>query len=156
WPPLCLWRAGARASPGAWARSNFHPPCSWELAAQAELLDEGAVALEVVLLQVIQEATALPDELEQPPPRVMVVLVGAQMLGQVVDPLRQHRDLHLRRAGVGIAAAVLRDDLLLCFLGQGQCPLLPVASRGSARGAKDVTRAGPGSRGRVAETGMGS
>src|SRR5207253_4138922 len=82
-----------------WARSNFHPPCSWELAAQAELLDEGAVALEVVLLQVVQKAAAPPDELEQPAPRVMVVLMDAQMLGQLVDPLRQHRDLHLRRAG---------------------------------------------------------
>jgi hypothetical protein len=52
-----------------------------ELAAQAELLDEGAVALEVVLLQVVQEAAAPPDELEQPAPRIVVVLVGAQMLG---------------------------------------------------------------------------
>src|SRR5215831_21016323 len=120
------------------ARSNFHPPCNWELAAQAELLDEGAVALEVVLLQVVQEAAAPPDELEQPAPRVMVVLVRAQMLGQLVDPLREHRDLHLRRAGVGLAAAVLRDDLLLCFLGQGHALSFSVASRGSARGAKET------------------
>src|SRR5204862_4839956 len=92
---------------------------SWELAAQAELLDEGAVALEVVLLQVVQEAAAPPDELEQPAPRVVVVLVGAQMLGQVVDPLREHRGLYLRRARVGRVLAVLPDDLLLRFLGQG-------------------------------------
>src|SRR5437764_7789441 len=121
-PPLCLWRAGARASPSAvlrWARSNFHPPDTWELAAQAELLDEGAVALEVVLLQVVQKAAAPPDELEQPAPRVMVVLVGAQVLGQLVDPLRQHRDLHLRRPRVGRIPAVLVDYLLLRFLGQG-------------------------------------
>src|SRR5262249_47635220 len=144
-----------------WIRSNFHPPCSWELAAQAELLDEGAVALEVVLLHVVQEATATTDELEQPAPRIVVVLVGAQMLRQLVDPLCEHRDLHLRRAGVGLAAAVLRDDLLLCFLGQGQNALsfLVADTRGSAHSAAsfaegDVARAGPGSRGRVAETGM--
>src|SRR5579884_102752 len=156
-PPLCLWRAGARARPPLLfgralaalppmlpaeclrARSNFHPPCSWELAAQAELLDEGAVALEVVLLQIVQEAAAPPDELEQPAPRVVVVLVRSQVLGQVVDPLGQHRDLYLRRAGVGLAAAVLRDDLLLCFLGQGHCPLLPFATSGSAHDAASPT-----------------
>src|SRR5205823_6438257 len=144
-PPLCLWRAGARASPMRWTRSNFHPPCCSELAAQAELLDEGSIALEVVLLQVIQEAAALAYELEQPTSRVVVVLVGAQMLGQVVDPLRQHRDLDLRRTGVGLVAAVLRDDLLLCFLGQGQCPLpscLPPEAPPAA--PRTLARAGPG------------
>src|ERR1022692_4198532 len=90
-----------------------------ELAAQAELLDQGAIALEVVLLQVVQEAAPPADELQQPSARVVVVPVRAQMLRQLVDALRQHRYLHLRRAGVGLAAAVLVDDLLLGFLGKG-------------------------------------
>src|SRR5579884_2336069 len=123
------------------------PPLTdgWELAAQAELLDEGAVALEVVLLQVVQEAAAAADELEQPTARVMVVPVDAQVLRQLVDPPCEQRDLHLRRAGVGRPAAVLRDDLLLGFLGQGHArSFLPVVSRGPARGAKERLRAGPG------------
>src|SRR5206468_11960921 len=49
--------------------------------------------------------------------------------------------------------------MISCFasLVRANAPLLPVVSRGSARGAKErVARAGPGSRGRVAESGMGS
>src|SRR5205085_10186538 len=84
-----------------------------ELAAQAELLDEGAVALEIVLLQVVEEAAAAADELEEPAARGVVVAVRPQMLGQLVDALGEHCDLHLRRAGVGLAAAVLLNQFLL-------------------------------------------
>src|SRR4051812_35784038 len=85
------------------------------LAAQAELADERAVALEVLLLQVVQEAAALADEHEQPTTGVVVVLVLAEVLGEVVDPPRQQRDLHLGGAGVVLALAKAGDDLLLLF-----------------------------------------
>src|SRR5690349_13944976 len=87
----------------------------WEhvLAAQAELLDESAIALEIRLLQVPEEPATPADELEQPAARVVVLRMGAEVLGQVVDALRQHRHLHLGRAGVLPVPAVLRDQLLL-------------------------------------------
>src|SRR5712671_3818975 len=86
----------------------------------------------------------------------MVVLVGAQMLGQLVDALRQHRDLHLRRAGVGLPAPVLRDDLQFCFLGQGHALSFLSPPEAPPAAPRNVARAGPGSRGRVAESGMAS
>src|SRR5258708_30407473 len=46
----------------------------------------------------------------------MVLLVGAEMLRQLVDPPRQHRDLHPGRAGVRRVRAELADQLLLGFL----------------------------------------
>jgi len=49
---------------------------------------------------------------------VVVVLVLAQVLGQVVDPPREQGDLHLGGAGVGFRLAELLDDLLLVFSGQ--------------------------------------
>ena len=117
-----------------------------ELTAQAELLDEGAIALKIFLLQVVQEAATSSDELEEPAPGRVVLLVRAEMLSQLVDALREHRDLHL---GVPVSAA-LRPCFVMssCFasLVRAICPLLSFASRGSARAAKDVTRAGPGSR----------
>src|SRR6185312_2517014 len=127
-------------------RRSLKPPPSvnGELAAQAELLDEGAVALEIVLLQVVQKATATADELQQPATRVVVVAVRAQMLGQLVDPPGEHRDLHLRRAGVGLAAAVLRDQFLLGFLREGHEPPRFVVSRASARRARKRSAAGRG------------
>jgi hypothetical protein len=41
------------------------------------------------------------------------------VLGQLVDARREQRDLHLGRAGVGLALAVLADDLLFGFLAEG-------------------------------------
>jgi len=38
----------------------------------------------------------LPNQLQQAPPRMFVVLVVFQMLNELIDPGRQQRDLHLR------------------------------------------------------------
>src|SRR6266540_830341 len=106
---------------------------------QAELLNEGAIALEVALLQVLQEPPAAADELEQAAARVVVLRVRPQVLGQLVDASRQQRDLHFRRAGVALGVTVLADDLQLRFLGQSQFFLLlqrlrnPSPPRGSSR-----------------------
>jgi hypothetical protein len=75
---------------------------------------------EIALLQVLQQPATAADELQQAAARVVVFRVAAQVLRQLVDAGREQRDLHLRRAGVAIAAAVLADDLLLRFLGEGQ------------------------------------
>src|SRR3954447_11861410 len=50
------------------------------LAAQAELLDEGPIALEILALKVVQEAAAAADELQQSTTRIVVVLVTPRVL----------------------------------------------------------------------------
>ena len=60
-----------------------------------KLLDENAVTLEVLLLQVVEQTPALTDELHESLPRVMVLGVGLEMLGQVADALAQDCHLHL-------------------------------------------------------------
>src|ERR1041384_7296253 len=48
--------------------------------------------------------TAPPaHEREQPAPRIVVLRVRPQVLGQLVDALCEQRDLHCRRARVGLA-----------------------------------------------------
>src|SRR5439155_2686846 len=44
--------------------------------------------------------------------------VGAQVLGELVDPLGQQRNLDLGRAGVAVGPAEPADQLLLLLLGQ--------------------------------------
>src|SRR5438094_852561 len=44
---------------------------------------------------------------------VVVVLVRAQVLGEVLNALGEHRDLHLRRTGVALGGRVVLHDLLL-------------------------------------------
>src|SRR5581483_12436441 len=102
----------------AGARSNFHSPVARGLSPQAELLDQGAIALQIRPLQVVEQPAAAADELEQPAPRIVVLRVRAQVLRELVDPGREEGDLHLRGAGVAPVPAVLADDLLLRFLGQ--------------------------------------
>src|SRR4029078_4455794 len=122
------------------------------LAAQAELLDEGAIALEILALQVVQEAAAPSDELEQATTRVVVVLVRPEVLGQLVDALGQHRDLDLGRARVRLVLAELPDMLQLLFLGEGHLsPLFDVSPRVSARREGRTRAAGAGSASRVAD-----
>ena len=69
------------------------------LPTETELRDERSVPLDVVALQVVQEATTATDEHEQPTARVVVLLVDLQVLREVVDALREDRHLHLGQIG---------------------------------------------------------
>ena len=49
---------------------------------------------------------------------MVVLAMLAQVIRDVVDPLRQNRDLHFRRARVAIVALVLLQDLFFFYLFQ--------------------------------------
>ena len=83
------------------------------LVTEPELLDERAIRRQLAALEVLKEPATRPDHFEQPPPTVMVLGVGAEMVGELVDPLREERDLDLGRAGVPFVPAVLDDHGLL-------------------------------------------
>ena len=50
------------------------------LLAQTQLSDQGAVTIDVLLLQIGQQVTAAADHLEQSATAVVIVLVGLEML----------------------------------------------------------------------------
>ena len=104
----------------AGAPSNFHrrPPAGLALATQAEFSDQLPITLQIPLLKVVEEAASLADQLEQSAAGVMVFLVRPEVLGQLLDPPREKRDLDLGRPGIRAVAAVRADDLLLRFLRQ--------------------------------------
>src|SRR5258706_4841364 len=83
------------------------------LAAESEPSDDDSIARVVLLQQVCEKATALADELEEAASRMIVLREGAEMLREALDPLRQERDLNLRRPGIAVSHGVLGDDLLL-------------------------------------------
>src|SRR2546423_3333826 len=80
---------------------------------QTESPDDFLVSLRAPAVQVGEQPSALSDHAEQPAPAGVVVAGGAQMFGEVVDPLGQERDLDLRRAGVLVVTTVRPDHLLL-------------------------------------------
>ena len=89
------------------------------LLSQAELANDRAVTLDVVLLQVVQKTSSLTDHLLQTAAAVEVLLVDFQVLGQVSDAVGQNSNLYLRRTCVAFVGSVLLDDVCLEFLLHG-------------------------------------
>jgi len=106
------------------APSNFHRllPASLDLAAESEFLDQASVALQVALLQVVEQPPTASDQLEQSAAGVMILPMRAEVLGQLVDSTRQKSDLDLGRARVRIASAVPGDNFCFGFFGESHSP----------------------------------
>src|SRR5262249_23241175 len=82
----------------------FRPPTSWRSggsrplrsdetsAADTQFVDDHAVALGILPLEVLQQAATLADQLQQAAARMVIFLVQLEVIGQAVDPFRQDRD----------------------------------------------------------------
>jgi hypothetical protein len=60
---------------------------------EPELGDNRPVALDVGPLQIVQQAAPLADQLEQPAPRIVIVGVRFQMVGEVIDSFAEECNL---------------------------------------------------------------
>ena len=81
-------------------RPELRQSSGTRLAAQAETLDQGAVTLDVDAHEVVEQISSLANHLQQAAAAVMILVVGLEMLGQVVDPVGKDRDLYLGGTGV--------------------------------------------------------
>ena len=77
-----------------------------------------AVAVDVLLGQVVQEVAALTDHHEEAAAAVVVVLVHPQVLGQLVDAGGEDGNLDLGRTGVALMGCILGNDLGFLFLSE--------------------------------------
>src|SRR3546814_7515341 len=76
----------------------------------SDVCSSDLVARGILAMQVIEQAAAAVDHLQQTTTAVVVVLVGLEVLGQVHDAGGEQGDLDFRRAGVVVAALVFVDD----------------------------------------------
>jgi hypothetical protein len=83
------------------------------LATNTETTNKGAVTLNVTVLHVIEQTTALSNELHEATSGVVITFVHLQVLGEMRDTVRQNRDLNFGRAGVLVVMLVVLNDLLL-------------------------------------------
>src|SRR5580692_34218 len=81
------------------------------------LLEQCLVARLVLPLDVIEERTASGDHFQKAPARMVVLHVGFEMPGEIVDAFRQDRDLNLGRAGVAGFVGIRLDDFRFTFRG---------------------------------------
>ncbi len=70
------------------------------LLTDSKFLDDVFIALGIVLLQIVQQATPLADHHEQAAPGGVVLLMRLEVLGQLTDPLTQDSNLHFRASGI--------------------------------------------------------
>ena len=77
--------------------------------------DDCAVTIDVLANQVIQEAAALTYENLQSACGSVVLVVLLQVLGQVLDALREQSDLAFGASRVAFTFAILCENLLFLF-----------------------------------------
>jgi hypothetical protein len=70
--------------------------------AQFEFFGNGLITRKIGRVEIIQEAATLADHHEKSPPRAVVFDVFLKVLRQMVNPIGQQSDLHVRRPGVAL------------------------------------------------------
>ena len=82
------------------------------LLADSELLNHSLVALGVILLEVVEQATPLADHNEKAATRRMVLLVRLEMLVELADTFGEQSNLDLGTTRVGRVGAIAADNRL--------------------------------------------
>ncbi len=107
-------RAGERTGP----RRVFEAvPKTAKLLTDAQFRNDVLIALGVVFLEVIEQATPLADQHEETAPGSVVFLMRLKVLRQLGNSLAKDRDLDFRASGIGRVRAIAVDDGFLLFSG---------------------------------------
>jgi hypothetical protein len=92
-------------------------PAEKQLLADTKSLNNGLIALGIVSLQVIEQATALANQHEQTAPGTVILLVSLKMLGQLTNALTQQRNLDFRTPSIGLVRTVRVNNGLFLLSG---------------------------------------
>jgi ABC-type branched-subunit amino acid transport system ATPase component len=95
-----------RETPHGSCRAAFSPFSVTEL----EIRDQRAVLLQIGLLNVVEQASALADHLQETLARVVILVVRAEVVDEMVDPGGEQRHLNPGRATVTLVQLVLLDN----------------------------------------------
>jgi hypothetical protein len=101
------------------------PPRS--LLTNAERGNNLAIALDVVALDVVKEAATLGHHLQEPTPTVVVLLMGLEVVREVLNAVREERDLDFRGTGVVFMSAEFVNDFRAAVSGRSHLHRLSVA-----------------------------
>ena len=87
------------------------------LLADAEFRNDGFVALGIVFLEVVEQATPLADQHEKAAARAVVFQVRFEVVRQLANAFAEQRDLDLRAPGIRRVRAVLVNEGFLLLSG---------------------------------------
>jgi len=85
------------------------------LLAQFQLFGDGLIATDVCRVQIIQQTAALADHHQQPATRTVIFCVFLEVLGEMIDALREQRNLHIRRTSISFVQLKIFNCLCFCF-----------------------------------------
>ena len=96
------------------SRENLHSSLrQFALLSEVQLVDDRAVTLDVGLLEVAEKVSSVADHLLKSAAAVVVLVVGLEVLGEVLDSVGKKRDLYLGRTCVTLVGSVLFNNCLL-------------------------------------------
>jgi hypothetical protein len=88
---------------------------SVSLFSEAELLDEGTILLNIVVLHIVEQSAPFTYKVQKRGLRSEVLTVVLEVSCEVVDAVREQRDLSLCAARVLLGTTVLLENALLYF-----------------------------------------
>src|SRR6185437_1297699 len=80
---------------------------------QAQSPDDLLISSPVLARQILQQLISSADQLQQPAPRSMILLVNVKMLAKLIDPFGQQGNLNFRRAGILFVNLVRANNIVL-------------------------------------------
>jgi hypothetical protein len=101
---------GRETSDAFLLRHKEGEPQAKPLLADAEFRDDGLIALGIVFLEVVQQATPLADQHEKPAARAVVFLVRLEVLRQLANAFAKQSDLDLWAPGIAGSSPVLVNE----------------------------------------------
>jgi len=112
------WGVRTRAHYGAAAPQSYQLARKLaRLLSEAEFMNDGFIALGIVFLQIIQQATPLADQHEKAAARTVVFLVRFEVFRQLTNAFAQQSDLDFRTARIGGMRSVLVYEGFLLLSG---------------------------------------
>ncbi len=85
---------------------------------QSEFLDNRIITVLVVRLKIAQMRAAISDHLQKSAAGVDILWIFLEMLGKLVNLLREEHDLHVRGAGICVVAGDILDNRHLFLRGK--------------------------------------
>ena len=86
------------------------------LLSDTEAFDNCAVTFDIVLDKIVEELSSFADHLLHTAAGMVILRVGFEMLGELVDPRGKNGNLHFGRTGVAFVDCVFFDELLFGLL----------------------------------------
>lgn len=94
------------------------PDTRWSgmrLLTQVKTFNQGCVPIGILATHIIQQATSATDQHQQTPSACIILAVRLQVIGQFIDPMREHSNLDIRRTSIPVGPTKIFNQFSFLF-----------------------------------------